>query len=322
MMSCDERAELLMLYAAGALVAEEDRELEQHLETGCPRCAGALAEAQALLAQLPLALTPVAPPAQVRRRLMAQVSGESAPSGRALFRNWVRPAIAAAVAAVLALALSFALFDRGGQTALEDRVARQNSRIDELQSALDRASQLAARQETEIAQLQSSARETATLTAGQQETLSHQIERLEEIVALKDTEIANLGRSLDDKARLIALYRSPDVRVFPLQGTTAASRANGRVFWDRAGGRWFFYASGLPPAGIAKSYQLWFITADDRKISAGTFDVDEHGQVELLDVVVPGGTSVTTAAVTDEPLGGSLQPTGTIRLVGRVPDAT
>lgn len=304
MMSCDERAELLMLYAVGALEAEEQRELEQHLETGCPRCAGALAEAEALAAQLPLALAPVAPPARVRERLMAQIS-------RAPFwTSWVRPAIAAGVAAILALVLSFALFDRGGP-ALEDRVARQDSRIEELQG--------------EIAQLKSSARETATLTAGQQETLDdslRQIERLLEIVALKDAEIANLGRSLDDKARLVALYRSPDVRVFPLEGTTAAASATGRVFWDRAGSRWFFYASGLPPAGMAKSYQLWFITADERKISAGTFDVDEHGQVELLDVVVPRGAIVTTAAVTDEPLGGSLQPTGTIRLVGRVPDST
>ena len=82
---------------------------------------------------------------------------------------------------------------------------------------------------------------------------------------------------------------------------------------------WLFYAFDLAPAGPGKTYELWFITADERKIPAGTFDVDPSG-VGALRVSVPEGLEeeIALAAVTDEPAGGVPQPTGSIQLVARL----
>lgn len=72
-MNCDDRRDLILLYVAGALDAGEVAELQAHLAGGCPACAGALAEAHAVLAQLPLALPPVAPSEELTDRVMARI---------------------------------------------------------------------------------------------------------------------------------------------------------------------------------------------------------------------------------------------------------
>lgn len=74
MMTCEERQDLIPLMALGALEPEEMRELRAHLAAGCPLCEGRLAEADSLLSMLPLALPPVAPPAEARSRVMQRVA--------------------------------------------------------------------------------------------------------------------------------------------------------------------------------------------------------------------------------------------------------
>ncbi|HKQ59776.1 MAG TPA: hypothetical protein VJS92_00745, partial [Candidatus Polarisedimenticolaceae bacterium] len=81
-MNCDERAELWLLYAADLVEPAEQDELRSHLAAGCPRCAGSLAEAHAVLTQLPLALDPVAPPPELKERLLARVAASPRVAGR------------------------------------------------------------------------------------------------------------------------------------------------------------------------------------------------------------------------------------------------
>jgi anti-sigma-K factor RskA len=76
------------------------------------------------------------------------------------------------------------------------------------------------------------------------------------------------------------------------------------------------YTRRLPPAGRDRTYELWLITDDDRKVPAGTFDVDTEGSGMLRLEIPEGVGTIVAAAVTDEPAGGSAQPTGTIRLLG------
>ena len=291
-MNCGERKDLLLLYAAGALDEREGEELRAHLLSGCPRCAGHLAEARATLAHLPLALDPVAPPASVRERLMERVAAtapegftapgveRTAPAGEPVpFRKepsraegpakpsfivaWVRPALAAAVAAALAyFAALIPMRDR--QSELETRVALQDRQL--------------ARQNDEIAALRSDLT-TAMETA--------------------------------------AFFRARVLDLVLLQGGESQPDAWGRIAWDRVEDKWLFHAFGLRPAGPGKTYQLWFITPDERKISAGTFDVD-HAGVGALRVGLPEGVEPALAAVTDEPAGGVPQPTGSIQLLARL----
>src|SRR5690349_2535574 len=86
-------------YLLGGLEPAELADLRAHLATGCPECAGSLAEAQATLAQLPSALPPLAPPPQLRQQLLNRINNASpklaiAPQRRRIF---IPTAIAACI---------------------------------------------------------------------------------------------------------------------------------------------------------------------------------------------------------------------------------
>jgi anti-sigma-K factor RskA len=117
-MSCAEIEGHLALAAVGALEPADRGDMDRHLSTctACTQLAAANADAVALL---PLALEPVAPPARLRRNLMAQVYAESVPaSGPGRFFNWRRlvtlipsnRALTAAGAAALAAAVALAVW--------------------------------------------------------------------------------------------------------------------------------------------------------------------------------------------------------------------
>ena len=105
----------MLLYATDALDTSERAELQAHLATGCPQCAGALAEAQATLAHLPLALDPQTPSKSARDRLMQRVAADiSNPRGnpRGVSTStapkqtpwFLKTAVAATVGAIIAAA--------------------------------------------------------------------------------------------------------------------------------------------------------------------------------------------------------------------------
>jgi len=128
-LSCDERREAIFLYAAEALDADESAELRAHLDAGCPRCLGQLAEAQALLASLSLALDPVEPPAGLRARVLAGATAEAKPAARAR-APFVPMALAAGIAALVAFGAGMAL--------TRARVAELERTLAELQLDVER----------------------------------------------------------------------------------------------------------------------------------------------------------------------------------------
>ena len=65
--------------AADQLEPAEAEGLRRHLATGCPICAGALAEAEATLAQVAGVLDPIEPSAQLREQLMSRVTEVTQP---------------------------------------------------------------------------------------------------------------------------------------------------------------------------------------------------------------------------------------------------
>ncbi len=77
----EEAAGRAALYALGALDSEEAREFEGHLAAGCEACAAGLREFEAVAGGLCLAAPEAAPPAGVRARLLALVSGARGNSG-------------------------------------------------------------------------------------------------------------------------------------------------------------------------------------------------------------------------------------------------
>jgi anti-sigma-K factor RskA len=283
-MTCDERKDLLMLYAAGALDPGESDAIGAHLASGCPRCAGGLVEAEAVLGHLPLVLPPVRPPARVRDDLLRRVAA----SPRRL---------PAAVPASL---------HRLPATVPAPGASTESPRAASWRAGLWRPALAAI---------------AAALVTALGLSVSHERSRqaLRGRLDAQDREIARLHETVESTAETLRVLRSPAVRVVALSGTKDQPQAAGRIFWDQSRRTWHFYAAALRSPGAGRTYQLWFITAAQEKISAGTFDVDANGEGSLEIPLPPGLDVVALAAVTDEPTGGSPQPTGSIHLAGAVP---
>lgn len=111
-MTCADRRDLLLLYAAGALEPAEREALRAHLSTGCPVCAGALAESEAIVAQAAGAIAPVAPPPAALDKLMARVAGtpERSPAPMRIAGARNRTVVTAAIAAAAAVAVTAGAF--------------------------------------------------------------------------------------------------------------------------------------------------------------------------------------------------------------------
>lgn len=117
-LACDEAEVLAAAQSVGSLDGDDVEALRGHLAT-CAACRAVAAEYAEAAARLPLALAPVQPPEELRRRLMRDVysSAErrSAPSRRGIPQRWAarlwslvpshRLITVAAVAAAVALAV-------------------------------------------------------------------------------------------------------------------------------------------------------------------------------------------------------------------------
>ena len=96
--------------------------------------------------------------------------------------------------------------------------------------------------------------------------------------------------------------------VRPFSGEAGGS---GRVLLLEAEGLAVLELTGLPPLPAGRIYQIWALD-DGRAVGAGTFSVDTAGGAVV--VIRVDRTSTDTIAVTEEPLGGSLQPTTPVLL--------
>jgi hypothetical protein len=99
-----------------------------------------------------------------------------------------------------------------------------------------------------------------------------------------------------------------------LQLTSGAPRAPWAwMFWNHATNHWTFVAHNLPATPPGRTYQLWLVTPK-AKISAGTFTPLADGSAQVQATYPLARDSLRAIAVTEEPAGGVLQPTGSFVL--------
>ena len=120
--------------------------------------------------------------------------------------------------------------------------------------------------------------------------------------------VDSTGSALAHRDSLIASLVAPDVQAVSVTGTGPSPSA--RYFFDRRANRIVIAASSLPTAGSGRTYQLWGIETGKAPVSLGTFNTDATGRA-LASLTVPAGLRIAVTAVTDEPTGGSAQPTTT-----------
>ncbi|MGQ0767447.1 MAG: anti-sigma factor [Gemmatimonadota bacterium] len=114
---------------------------------------------------------------------------------------------------------------------------------------------------------------------------------------------------------LLSTILGPDVRSARL---VSSGTPPGATLWFNPGSRRLVLAAWrLAPAPAGRTYQLWAI-AGGAPVSLGTFNSEPGGDVRAT-FEVPVGVEIVTGAVTEEPAGGSPQPTSAPFLVGSVP---
>jgi anti-sigma-K factor RskA len=137
--------------------------------------------------------------------------------------------------------------------------------------------------------------------------------------ALRDLrgELSTAQGAIASKDSTISAFLGPDVRVVSLSEGT--QRPSARVYWNANKGVFIVTAFNVPRAPEGRTYQLWAIVKGKNPMSMGTFNTDASGRAT---VVVPVNaelsqlTSIDLCGITQEPQGGSMQPTETPRLVG------
>lgn len=153
---------------------------------------------------------------------------------------------------------------------------------------------------------------TSALTAG---LMWRENQRLEAEASRLAAENEVLRGIASEQRELEQLIGSAS-RLIAFEGQAAAREATGRLLWDTERARWAVVVEGLPRARADREYQLWYITKDQRKISARLFSTDEAGRSQLrIEVPRELTNDLAAAAVTLEPRGGSPQPTGEIYLL-------
>ena len=126
---------------------------------------------------------------------------------------------------------------------------------------------------------------------------------------------SQLTRQLASSDSLVAAMSGADVRVVELVSTQNMA-PGARMFWDRVANRWTMVTHDLAPAAAGRTYQLWLVTTTSAKISAGTFNTDARGRALVQATYALGERDLAAIAITEEPAGGSAQPTGTILVAG------
>lgn len=120
--------------------------------------------------------------------------------------------------------------------------------------------------------------------------------------------------SLTARDSLIATLLSPDMGTAGLAATGQPPSA--RLFWIPSRHRVVMAVYRLPPAPAGRTYQLWAI-AKGKPVSLGIFNTAPDGSLRTV-MNVPPDLAFQITAVTEEPAGGSPQPTQQPFLIGKL----
>ncbi len=131
------------------------------------------------------------------------------------------------------------------------------------------------------------------------------------------SEILSLQALLAKHKKIVWYLDDPAVETIPLQAVAKDLNATARVLWRPSDRRGYLLAHALPEPGPNRRYALWAI-GQSGPIPAGLYVPDDLGRLvaDLPKFPAPETGPVLKFAITLEPSGGSIKPTGPILLVG------
>jgi anti-sigma-K factor RskA len=159
----------------------------------------------------------------------------------------------------------------------------------------------------------------AVALATRARSLNRELATRDSTIAELERRVDELGQGVFDRDAILASILARDVALVQLTASGDPDPAI-QIFWDRARNTALLNAAGLKPLPPGRSYQLWWIR-DGKPVPSVTFAVEPGGTGLVKGVSVPTDGQLSAAAVTEEPAGGSQQPTSPILLAGALPSA-
>jgi anti-sigma-K factor RskA len=146
-------------------------------------------------------------------------------------------------------------------------------------------------------------------------TLERTVSVLADSAARLGNSVGDLNTAVAERDSLLASDLGPDVRTARL--VAEGQPPSGRIYWDRDRDRGVIAASDLPSASPGRTYQLWGIAGGQAPVSLGIFNTGADGSA-VVAFNVSAAITIDVAAITEEPAGGSPQPTTQPFLVGGI----
>lgn len=145
--------------------------------------------------------------------------------------------------------------------------------------------------------------------------VSREREQIRTALAAESLRVAALQDTLATRERTMLAMAGSDVKVVELVANNR--RPSARMFWAQSTNTWTMFAHNMPAPPSGRTYQLWLITRDGQRISAGTFAPNPSGDAVVSAQYAMAPDSLSAIAVTEEPAGGMPQPTGGIVIAGQ-----
>ena len=131
----------------------------------------------------------------------------------------------------------------------------------------------------------------------------------------QEKKISELQNELQQYQEMVGILQAERVEMIPLAGVAPGAGMYGKIIWDPVKRNALLQTANLPAEPPAVQYQLW-ILKEKKYYSVGVFDVtvEKPNTLTMMSLPVGDTKEIEEFSVTAEPKGGSLQPTGVMRL--------
>jgi anti-sigma-K factor RskA len=137
-----------------------------------------------------------------------------------------------------------------------------------------------------------------------------------ELTAARDR-LTRLTAEFNRQKEVLAVILARNTRVIPI--STSSREPVFRAFWNAPAGL-VLAGSNVPAPTPGRTLQLWIVPKSGTPISAGVFTPDPGGNVMVIAAAQTSPADAAALAISDEPAGGSPQPTTAPAYVGSIGD--